>query len=571
MADGNATIGNAGEDSSPVTVLKAGARPAASQKEIEKEIEAGLPNQVGRMRDAYDCLRYRMARFEEYPTRHKDMRYRSPSVRRTTRIFGRIADVLTMHLYKSQPTRKLGDEVVSEWLEKVYRRNYLAQKLRRTDLLTLTGGFAALQFAGSKDPHCPLDINLWGAEQLAFWVAPSDPTKVDAVATVDFQDNRRRLELWTRDQVVSYETTKGMIHPGFGSTTFRLASRDGKPARRPNPYRDRDGQGIIPFEFAHWEFPSTDFETNSPGPNLKELNQGVNERLDNLGDSIYFNCKPIGTAENVDDGWTPPAELRPGDFIKLPASSIDAGGNGPRPTLSYLMPDLAYVTKDWEDQNAFLDHTLEMWGVPPALIRMIQTGARSGAAIQSEQLPILGWVEGRRTDWACYEERFAEKAIAVAASHLANAGLDQDAYRLLASLEDWKFSLRWPSLHIQLPGPERDTADDWRLGHSQVSLIGIKQEREGLTEAEAIEALRKVAEQNRQLQAMGIDPNPGNPFASQKSLGGPGPDGQPGLPSPSDGPPGQPALEDLREAQGPEMGLETGKGFQEDRLDWGGG
>ena len=552
-------------------MLKVGSRVGISQKEIEREIEAGLPNQVGRMRDAYDCLRYQMARFEEYPTRHKDMRYRSPSVRRTSRIFGRIADILTMHLYKQQPTRKLSDKLVSEWLERVYRRNYMGPKLRRADLLTLVGGFCALQFAGSTDPRTPIDVNLWGAEQLAFWVNPEDPSKVEAVATVDFQDNTRRLELWTREQIVTYETTKGMIHPGFGSTTFRLASREGKPARRPNPYKDVNGEGIIPFEFAHWTFPVTDFETNSPGLNLKELNQGVNERLDILGDSIYFNCRPIGVAEGVADGWAPPAELRPGDFLALPAGDMDLGGNGPVPTLRYLMPDLEYVSKDWEDQNAFLDHTLEMWGVPPALIRMVQTGARSGVAIQAEQLPILGWVEGRRTDWACYEERFAEKGCQVAEAHLTNSGLDRDAAILRETLDEWQFSLRWGQLHIQLPGPERDAADDWRIGHGQVSLIGIKQEREGLTEEEALEALAKVARQNAALKALGIDPNPANPFGAL-TPGGPGPQGQPGLPGqPLDGQPGQPALKDSAEAQGPNLGPAEAKNFQEDRDSFGGG
>src|SRR5262245_55877660 len=103
-------------------VLKTDARPTAtSLGDIQREIEAGLPNQIGRMRDAYDFLRYSMARFEEFPTRHKDQRYRSPSVRRTTRIFGRFLDVLTMHLYKRQPVRKLSDPDVSDWLEAVYR------------------------------------------------------------------------------------------------------------------------------------------------------------------------------------------------------------------------------------------------------------------------------------------------------------------------------------------------------------------------------------------------------------------------------------------------------------------
>ncbi len=499
-------------------LMKSGDRPTAlSQKQIESEIEGGLKNEAPRMRDAWECLRYSMARFEEFPTRHKDQRYKSPSVRRTTRIFGRFVDVLCMHLYKKQPTRKLADPVLSEWLETVYRRNYVGAKIRRLQELTLIGGFGALQFSGGTDPQVPVKVTVWGADQLAYWVSPEDPTKVDAVATVDKRDNQRHLTLWTREQIVEYETAKGISHPAEGGTAYRLKSR------QVNPYVDREELGIIPFAFAHWTFPVSDFETNSPGLNLKELNQGVNERLDNLGDSIYFNCRPIGVAEGVDDGWAPPAEIRPGDFLKLPADNVDLGGNGPVPTLKYLMPDLSYVTKDWEDQSAFLDHTLEMWGIPPSLFRMVQSSVRSGAAIQAEQLPIIGWVEGRQPDWACYEEEIAKRCIEVAASHLDNVGMGSDAVALYGLLDDWSFSLRWPALYIQLPGPDRDRADDWRLNHGTVSLIGLMQERQDLTEQEALEHLGKVAEQNAQLEAMGINPQPANfgGMFGQQPPGGP--------------------------------------------------
>lgn len=497
VADGNASRAEAAK----IQPARSG---YVNQREVEREILAGLPNHMPRMRDAYDCLRYSMGRFEEFPTRHKDQRYRSPAVRRTLPIFKRIMEILCMHLYKAQPARKLSDRIASQWLETVYRRNQMWARFRRADQLTLIGGFCGFQFAGSTDPLAPVKVNLWDASQLCFWTAADDATQVEAVATVDVRDNQRRLTLWTRDQIVTFRTLKGSTHPAFGGTSYQIATFDDKPARRPNPYVDRDGVGIIPFEFPHWTFPVSDFETNSPGLNLKELNQGLNERIDNLGDSIYFNARPIGVAEGVDDGWTPPAEIRPGDFLKLPADNVDAAGNGPVPTLKYLMPDLNYVTKDWEDMSTFLDNTLEAWGVPPSLIRMVQTGAQSGLAIQAEQLPILGWVEGRRADWGAYEEAAARVCCQIGEAHLRVNSIDHDADVLQSILDDWSFSVRWPSLYIQLPGPQRDQADDWRLSHSLVSLVGILQERQDLSEDEAFEALAKVAEENRKLQAMGI-------------------------------------------------------------------
>jgi hypothetical protein len=540
----------AGSTSSAVTLpaQTPRAKPVFSAKDVEKEILAGLPNQIGRMRDAYDCLRYSMARFEEYPTRHKDMRYRSPAIRRTSPIFKRVVEVLTMHLYKNQPTRKLRDPEASTWLESVYRRNFMWPKFKRADELTLIGGYCGFQFSGSTDPTTPVDIKIWGAEQTAFWTSPDDPTQPAAVATVDFWDNQRRLRLYTPDEIVTYYTDKGAIHPAFGGTAFV------KGPRKANPYRDRDGNGIVPFAFAHWDFPTQEFSTNSPGLNLKELNQGVNERLDNLGDSIYFNCKPIGLARNVDDTWTPPAEIRPGDFLKLPASAVDAGGNGPEPTLSYLMPDLHYVEADWADLNGFLDHSLEMWNIPPALIRMIQSGARSGASLQAEQLPILGWVEGRRGNWACYEEMIALKALKIAESHLRQfPELAAEADQLQALIDAWTFSLKWHQLYVELPGPERDRSDAQRLKWGTASLVTIVQERQDLTEDEAFDALAKVQEQNRRLEAMGINPHPEAPppFGGFPPPAFP-PQRPPGL-EPEDGF-GEPPPEDPDDGQGQVLG-----------------
>jgi hypothetical protein len=479
------------------------AKPYFNASDIEKEILAGLPNQIGRMRDAYDNLRYSMGRFEEYPTRHKDMRYRSPSVRRTSPIFKRVVEVLTMHLYKKQPSRKLRDPEASAWLEAIYRRNFMAPKFKRADQLSCIGGYTGFQFLGSTDPQVPIEIRIWGADQMAYWCDPDDPTQCKAVATLDFWDNQRRLRLYTEDSIREYFTDKGAVHPAFGGTAFETGRTWA------NPYRDRNGKGLIPFAFSHWEFPTQEFSTNGPGINLRELNQGVNERLDNLGDSIYFNCKPIGLARNVEDGWTPPAELRPGDFITLPADQVDAGGNGPEPTLSYLMPELAYVEADWSDLNAYLDHQLEMWGVPPSLIRMVQSGANSGAALQVEQLPILGWVEGRRGDWLSYEDAIALKAMKVAAAHLRRfRGMEEEVLQLYDTIDAWTFSLRWPPLFVELPGPERDRADGNRMKWGLATLVTIAEERCDLTEDEAVEHLLKMKRQNDLLTALGINPHP---------------------------------------------------------------
>lgn len=504
-------------------------------RQIEREIEAGLPNERDRLGDDYDAYRYSEARFEEYPTKSKDGRqYNAESARRTSPVMRRVMEVLSQNLYKSQPTRKLRDPRASEWLGKAYKGAAMSPKWHRADQLTLVGGFCAFQWKGAADPMAPLSASLWGAHELVVWRDPDDATKPGAIATIERFDAGRRLRLYTPESVVTYETEKGADHVAFGRTAYRETGRrlnygfkEVKGSRRANTLQDADGKPALPFSFCHWSYPTQEFTTNGPGLGLKGLNESVNERLDRLGDAIHFLGRPVGIASGVDEAWKAPAEIKPGDFISLPPAT-DAGGNGAPPTLSYLMADTGYVAADWADLNNYLDHVLEMHSVPPVLIRMIQSGARSGASIQAEQLPLLAWIESRRSMWALYEEAAARMALSVGAAHLRANGEARDAAALERELADWQFSVHWPPLYVQLPGPERDAADDWRLQRGLVSKVGILQERYDFTEEEAFEALEKVAEQNARLAASGIDP--GTPraggFGMQQQLP-PGGEAQP--------------------------------------------
>jgi hypothetical protein len=497
---------------------------ALDQDDIESEVLAGLPNEKDRLQDAYDQLRFSMACFDEYPTRTKDGRWKSGSTRRTSRVFARVVDILCRNLYKAQPTRKLADPEAGEALARAYKRNAMGPKWKRADELTLITGFCAWKFEGTEDPANPLKVSLWGGDEITYWADPDDPMDPIAVGVLDTYDNRRRCRLYTREEIVSYATSKGYNHPAWGGTAYK------EVGRKANPYRTPEGEGILPFSFCHWHFPTQRFTTDGPGPGLRELNEHVNERLDRLGDAIFYLGRPVGIATGVDPAWTPPTEIKPGDFVVLP-NNEDVGGNGAPPTLAYLLPELQFVSADWADLNFYLDHTLEMHGVPPVLIRMIQSGARSGVSLQSEQLPLLTWVEGRRAEWAAYEDRAAFKSVQVAAAHLAANGLISEAAGLWAPLEDWQFTLRWPQLFVQLPGPERDREDDNRIAKGFASKVMILQERQDLTEAEALELMAKVKAQNDQLAAMGIDPmagvNAGNPFAAGATAPmGAEPDGQ---------------------------------------------
>lgn len=497
------------------------------QADIEGEIEAGLPNEKERLSEAFDAYQFSEGRFEAYPTRSKDGRYNSEAERRSSPVFRRVVEVLTQNLYKAQPTRKLRAPDATEWLAQVYKQTAMAPKWHRADQLSLIGGFAGFQFSGTPDPAAPIRTTLWGAHELVVWLDPDDATRPEAVAVIDQYDGQRRLRLYTEDEVVTYLTSKGTAHVAAGGTAYR------EIGRRANTLRDPDGRGVIPFSFVHWQFPAQVFTTNGPGPNLTELNQSVNERLDRLGDAMHFLNKPIGIATGVDEAWRPPASIKPGDFLNMPPTGLDAAGNGPQPSLSYLMPPTDYIGADWTDLNNYLDHSLEMHGVPPVLIRMIQSGARSGASIQAEQLPLLAWVEARRSMWSFYEDDAARMAVTVGAAHLGRNNVLLDAGKLGNALADWQFTIHWPQLYVQLPGPERDQADDWRLDHGLVSKIGILMERGDYSEDEAFEVLLKVQQQNDRLKAAGIEPGPPpvNPFGPPPTAPGTNPPANPPAPS----------------------------------------
>lgn len=519
------------------------------QKLVEAEIRAGLPNERERLQDAYDSFRYSQGRFEEYPTKGRDGPWRSDSPRRTSPVMQRAMIVLTDALYRNQPTRKLADAKASETLGQWYKAGRIGPKLKRAEQLALVGGFSAIRWTGTDDPANPVKATLWGAHEIVVWTDPDDSTTPAAVAVIDRYDSSRRLRLYTADEVVTYQSGKGADHVAFGAGSYLFGGRSPAPRFLPlDGFKEtgrRPGRGFLPFAFFHWWEPTQEFTTNGPGDTLRTLNESVNDRLDRLGDSIHYLGRPILTAAGLDENVAPPAELKPGDIWHL----VGAKGPGaPPPTLQFLMPDVGYVAADWADLNNYLDHSLEMHGVPPVLVRMIESGARSGASIEAEQAPLLRWVEGRRASWSAYEEDLAKVCLTTAAAHLQANGRAADARSLAKALDAWNFTIRWPSLYVERPGPERDQADDRRLLAGLVSKVGLLMERDGLTEAEAFEALEKVKDQNDRIRALGIDPGDKAPNPFGASFGGEDDPTADDAPADEDPAPGDEETEDAPDA-----------------------
>jgi hypothetical protein len=213
--------------------------------------------------------------------------------------------------------------------------------------------------------------------------------------------------------------------------------------------------------------------------------------------------------------------MAPGDWLELVSDADVTGVANGDVDLGFLAPPVEHISINWQELNSALDHCLEMVGVPNSIIRMVQSGAQSGTAIQSEQLPLLTWVEGRRGDWQSYEEDAARMVFTIAEVHTRQGGVKTDAGRYKAVLDDWEFSVQWPNLFTQLPGPQRDQSDQWLLEQGLTNKVTVLMERNGFTETEAFNYLAKLNEQDQKLLALGIDPKPAAP---PSPFGKPAPD-----------------------------------------------
>ena len=227
-------------------------------------------------------------------------------------------------------------------------------------------GFSGFQFVGGDSLESPVVITQWQLHELVVWTDPDDSTEVEACATIEEYDAGCRLKLWTRETVTTYERKKGNDHEAFGAVTYT------KTSKADNPYRSivvkdeetgEEEEGVLPFTFAHWNFPCSHFDTSSPGDVICQFNEHINRRLTMLGDAVEYQTLPILLLENVSDAFRFPTKIKPGDSLTLPTGNVDVGGNGIPAHGSYLAPPTEHLTVNWQELNAALDHMLEMNGV----------------------------------------------------------------------------------------------------------------------------------------------------------------------------------------------------------------
>ena len=451
---------------------------------INYEIRGGLENEIPRIDEARKNLDFYRGDFSQHPVRIGSKGYASNQYPRYSLVMQRCVNVLTNNLYRNGPKRLInGHAEATTWLNGVYRRNNVDALFQQADRMATVSDVSLFQVSKTADPLKPVKIQLWDASQFTVWLDPEDQTKFIAVALIDVYNEQRRCRLWTEETVTSYATTQWRRGQTAGATAFELVSED-----------DND-LGFIPFCSVHFDLPITDFWTTSPGSYLASVNDGMNHALTQNFDSINYNLRPIIKGRNVPPEWSPPSPITPGDMWFLPPNVSSEGGGASEPDVEYLQADPAFVAASWADFQAYLDHVLEMNGVPPASIRMVQSAARSGTSIIAEQAPLILWAEGRQRPFACYEDALASLVLRMGREHLGGQDdleLQTTAAHLAGAYADPGLALRWPKMYPDLPGPAQDLEDKWSLDNRLASRVTILMKRENMTREEAAAFLDEI-------------------------------------------------------------------------------
>ena len=470
---------------------------------IEEEVRNRLPHERHRLERALRNLEFSKGDFSRAPVRPPGAAYDQKRFPRHSMLMSRVVKVLTANLYRTGPQRTLPKHPqAQEWLNNVYRRHLVDAMFQRADQYAVISDVSAFQVSGSTDPDCPVKVELWDASQFCVWAHPDDPTKPVAVATIDRYDDQARIRLWTAELVSTWLSVK--LKPGQTEGGRMMT----KVKEEANPY------GILPFAFVHFDLPCGEFWGGGPGDHLGDVNDGLNYFLTEHYDCIRYNTRPVIVLKGVRPGWRPPSPIQPGDVWDLPSDEDNAAGTAAsEASAEYLQADVSFIGAGWDDFNQFLDHTLEMNGVPPSSIRLEQTAAKSGYAIVVEQIPLILWAETRQRPFGKYEDDLAKVCLTVGSKHLANNGYaDATTAQLTAAAADPGLVLRWPCMYPDTPGPERNDEDEWLLDHGLTSRLQILMRREKLNAEEAEERLKAIADElKRERDIFGelVPPDPG--------------------------------------------------------------
>lgn len=418
---------------------------------------------------------------------------------RYSKIMRRTVDVLTTHLYRKGPIREIyGHPEATALLSTIYKASNFDSIMQLADRITHINDAAAIEFVpntGTDAITIPVKMRVWDSSEFVPFFTSDNAMEPWAVATLSNFGDNRMARYFSADQVCKYTSPTPVIQSTTNSATNKNAGMTevfGYP--QPNYL------GVVPFEFVSFEMPRNSFWTGGIGQHLAHLNLHVNRRLSDLADQI-IHWRPKGVLKNTKADWNLPRDQKPGQYTRLETTG-NVEMSGAEASAEFLGPDLGFTQYDWNDLMQYIDHMVEMEGVPASTIRMTQQGGTSGVAIMSEQLPLIERAEARQRTFEYFEQKIAKKCLQIAKIQLQSAEIVDDAtFQYVATYIqiidaalanfDANFRMIWPIMTKNRPGPERDAHDAFQFNFNTKSRTTMTSEDLNIPEEEAFAKVQK--------------------------------------------------------------------------------
>ena len=466
------------------------------RKAIIKEVQFGLRNERGRLADAAQNQSFLDLDSEQYtPRREAETEFDyAGRVKKTTGFLHQAVSRLCQHTYNPGPQRNATDAAgADKILQQVYEQCHIDAVMHEAEELSTANDVACLEVKATEDPDRPIDLQLWGGEEFTVFLDPRDQRRPYAVVTIDKYDEQTRFRLWFDDEVYTFVTQKGIDdRAGKGVIAFQ----QGPPEE--NTYQ------VLPFSFVHYRMPVRRFWTPAPGTFLRQAEKGLNSQLSELAETIQRFNAPLGIFKNVSVEFNP--EVGKGRFLRLTRATAGYDGDGfsqsGEPSAEYLQATLA-IEQIWYDIQATMAQIAEAVDLPPTALKLDYTDAPSGLSLLIRAFPLLTRARQRRPIYQWAECELARTILTCYGNHYNHPDMAAAAKKL-------KLLLSWPEPRIPVPGPERDTADEWELSIGAKSRVDVVRERYGLTRDQAIERIKQVAEDEAEVATlMPLKPIPG--------------------------------------------------------------
>lgn len=420
----------------------------------------------------------------------------------------RIIGELAKGLYTQPgPARKVTNSVEADALvQGVVTEHWVNMVLHKADSYTWLHGVCAVQVTPYVDTvyrrhtgesvirgKVPVQFRVWTADQFVAFCDDQDPSYPVAVITRSQVMGRERLQMWTDSEVRTYMaiTSRG-TNVANKSRQFEL-----DPASSgSNPF------GVIPFSFSHNEDPSDGFYTPGLGYSLCNTCFWLDQVLSDLTQAVEVFCIPEKYSRNL--SISSRLIHRPGDPIDLierdPSKDAD---------VFFRQPKLE-TESVWLHIENVINEALVGLDIPIRVEVQSTSQPESGIALIIRRQPLVDKWKERQELFKWFERYLWRTACRVAVASLNDPSLVgassmDEADEIIDQLE---VEADFPENSFPIPSQEKDMSDDWELEHGMKSRIQIVQERFGKTRAQAIEHIKQVAEDEKEIGTVGTIPAP---------------------------------------------------------------